>query len=391
MAFACGASVANIYYNQPLLGDFAAYFHATSLAAGWVATAAQAGYGIGMLFLLPLGDLIERRRLILVLTSICVALLAAIALAPNLPLLILLQFLMGASAVGAQVIIPLATDLVPENQRGRTVGFLMGGVLCGILLARTLAGFLGDFLGWRAMYGMAAAVMLLLALLLRGGLPHRPPALRLSYAQLMGSVFGLLRTQPKVWASAGVSGLSFASFMAFWTTLSFLMIDRFHLGASEAGLFGIIGLAGALGAPFAGKLSDKMGASFTVWMALLASLIAFGIMWIWVAMAGLIVGVLLMDLGVQSIQVAAQSKVLSILPEAKNRLNTLYMVARFAGGAMGSFLGAVAWYHAQWPGVCGISILLTVVAMAVHLWEARQDKKVFRPATAPVADLLQNR
>jgi predicted MFS family arabinose efflux permease len=374
MAFACTASVANIYYNQPLLGSFAAQFGATALQASWVATAAQAGYGAGILFFLPIGDLVERRRLILVLTTVCAVLLAGIAAAPSLPLLILGHFLMGTAAVGAQVIIPFATDLVPAQARGRTVGFLMGGVLCGILLARTLAGFIGDWFGWRSLYAGAAVVMLVLALCLRGRLPHRPPALRMSYPQLMGTLFHLVRGQPRLWTSASISALSFASFMAFWTTLSFLMITRFHLGASEAGLFGIVGLAGALGAPLAGRLSDWKGSAFTVSMALLASLAGFGVMWFWLTIPGLIVGVFLMDLGVQSIQVAEQSKALSLVPEAKSRINTIYMVARFIGGAFGSFFGSAAWAHEQWTGVCVFAVGVTLVAMIIHRIGIRIDR-----------------
>jgi len=374
MAIACTACVANIYYNQPLLGDFARQFGATPLQASWVATAAQAGYGTGMLFFLPLGDLVERRRLILILISACALLLIGIAAAPSLPLLILGHFLMGAAAVGAQVIIPLATDLVPTQARGRTVGFLMGGVLCGILLARTLAGFVNEWIGWRALYGGAAVVMIALAFGLRTRLPHRPPDLRMSYPRLMGTLFHLLRTQPRLWSSAGISGLSFANFMAFWTTLSFLMMDRFHLGASQAGLFGLIGLAGALCAPWAGRLSDWKGSAFTVAMALVASLAGFGVMWIWLTIPGLVIGVFFMDLGVQSIQVAEQSKALSLVPEAKSRLNTIYMVTRFIGAAFGSFVGSAAWSHWQWNGVCVLTMALTFTAMIIHCIGVRLDR-----------------
>lgn len=374
MAFACAACVANIYYNQPLLGDFAQQFGATSLQASWIATAAQAGYGAGMLFFVPLGDLIERRRLILILISACAVLLAAIAAAPNLPLLILAHFFMSTAAVGAQVIIPLAIDLVPAQARGRTLGFLMGGVLSGILLARTVAGFVGDWLGWRVLYGSAAVIMIAFVFALRPRLPHRPPAVRMSYWRLMASLSHLVRTQPRLWTSAGISALSFASFMAFWTTLSFLMSEHFHLGASETGLFGLVGLAGALCAPHAGRLSDWKGSAFTVMLALGASLAGFLLMWSWLSIAGLAVGVFLMDLGVQSIQVAEQSKALSLVPEAKSRINTIYMVVRFIGGALGSLAGSAAWTHWGWSGVCLFTIALTIIATILHFIGVRLDR-----------------
>ncbi|MDB5295741.1 MAG: transporter, partial [Phycisphaerales bacterium] len=302
MSVACGVVVANVYYNQPLLGDLARAFGATPARAGLVATAAQVGYGVGLFFFVPLGDLVERRRLVLALVWACIALLAATAAAPTLPLLAVCHLLVGATAVGAQVLIPLAVDLSPPAARGRTVGALMAGLLCGVLLARTVAGFVADHAGWRAVYALAVAAMLVLAAVLHRSLPHHPPTLRSSYLRLLRSMVGLLRAHPPLWAASAVSGLSFAGFAAFWTTLSFLMADRFGLGASEAGLFGLVGVAGALAAPLAGRVSDRRGPAFAVSVALAASAAAFGLMWAWVAIPGLVAGVLLMDLGVQSIQ-----------------------------------------------------------------------------------------
>ena len=380
MSVACGACVANICYNQPLLGDFAAYFHATASQVGWVAMASQSGYGIGLLFFLPLGDIMERRRLVLTLIYVCAAMLAATAAAPTLPLLFLGNLLIGATAVGAQILIPLAVEMSPENARGRTVGVLMTGILAGILLARTLAGFVGDTFGWRAMFGLAAGMMVLLGVLLRGGLPHRPPAHTLTYARLMRSLWDVLKTQPKLWRPALVGALSFGTFTAFWTSLSFLMRDEFHRGATETGLFAIIGLGGALAAPYAGKLSDKRGATFTVSIALVSIFASFGLMWSWVTIPVLIVGVLLMDMGVQAVQVAEQGQVLSLLPEARSRLNTLYMVARFIGGALGSLVGATAWTHGQWPAVCGAALAMIALAMIIHVIGKRYESTL--PAIA---------
>ena len=365
MSAACGITVANTYYNQPLLGDFAAAFGRPEAAAAGVATAAQVGYGTGMFFLVPLGDLVERRRLILAMTWTCSALLVGMATAPTLGLLTLFQLLVGAATCGSQVLIPLGIDLTPPHKRGDTVGSLMAGLLVGILLARTAAGFLGDAVGWRATYAVAAVAMLANGFLLRAELPARPPTLRMRYGPLLHSMLHLLRTNPPLWTAGLVSGLSFAGFTAFWTTLSFLMHDHFHKGASEAGLFGVVGVAGALAAPLAGRLSDRRGPAFTVTLSLAASAAAFAVMW-HVSVAGLIVGVLLMDLGVQSIQVAEQSLVMALVPNARSRINTLYMVARFMGGAGGSLLGAAAWARYGWAGVCGVSIGLVAVAVLIH-------------------------
>jgi predicted MFS family arabinose efflux permease len=366
MSAACGVTVANTYYNQPLLSDFARAFAAPAAHAAAVATAAQVGYGTGMFFLVPLGDLVERRKLILILSWTCSALLVAMAVAPTLNLLIGAQLLVGAAACGSQILIPLGIDLTPIERRGDTVGNLMAGVLCGILLARTAAGLLGDLAGWRVTYAVAAVAMLFNGFVLLVELPTRPPTLRLGYGPLLHSMLHLLRTQRPLWTASLVSALSFAGFTAFWTTLSFLMKEHFHRGASEAGMFGIVGVVGALAAPLAGRLSDRRGPAFTVTLSLAASAVAFAVMWRWVNIPGLVVGVLLMDLGVQSIQVAEQSLVMALVPGARSRINTVYMVARFMGGAGGSLVGAAAWTRFGWTGVCGGAVAMVVLAWALH-------------------------
>lgn len=367
MAVACGASAANIYYNQPLLADFARAFGTTEFRAGLVATAAQVGYGVGMFFFVPLGDLLERRRIVLALVFACAGLLAATAWAPTLGALVALQLLVGVTAMSPQVLIPLAVDLTPPARRGATIGTLMAGLLAGILLARTVGGLVGEAFGWRATFALASLVMLALGVALARGLPHRAPTLRMGYVVLMRSMLGLLRGHPSLWDASLVSAVSFGCFIGFWTVLSYLMAERFGGGASEAGLFGIVGLIGALGAPLAGRLSDRRGPSFTISAALALTLASFALMWGWPTMAGLIVGVLLMDLGVQSIQVAGQATVMALVAEARGRLNTLYMVARFAGGAAGSAIAAAAWTNYRWPGVCATAIAALTVTMLAHL------------------------
>lgn len=367
MAVACGVCVANICYNQPLLGDFAAYFHATPAQVGWVAMASQTGYGLGLLFFLPLGDIIERRKIVLFLIYVCAALLAATAAAPTLGLLILANLLIGATSMSAQILIPLAVELSPLERRGHTVGMMMTGLLGGILLARTLSGIIGDHFGWRAMFGLAAVMMVALSFLLRGRLPHRSPAVALRYGELMASLGQVFKTQPRLWRPSIVGALSFASFTAFWTSLSFLMAEHFHRGSTETGLFAVIGLVGALAAPYSGRLADRRGSFFTVTVALSLILTAFGVMWLWVTIPSLILGVLLMDVGVQTVQVAEQGKVLSLLPAASSRINTLYMVARFIGGAGGSLAGTTAWSWGKWPAVCMAALGLNALALVIHI------------------------
>jgi predicted MFS family arabinose efflux permease len=381
MAVACGACVANFCYNQPLLGAFAVYFNATAAQVGWVAMASQIGYGLGLLFFLPLGDIVERRKLILTLIYLCAVTLVGTAFAPSLSLLIVGNFLIGATCMGAQILIPIAVEMSPPSEQGRTVGVMMTGLLGGILLARTLAGVIGDHFGWRAMFGLAAVMMVALALLLRTRLPHRAPTVTMRYRDLMVSLWHVLKSQPRLWRPSIIGALSFGSFTAFWTSLSFLMAEHFHRGSTETGLFGVVGLAGALVAPYSGKLADKRGAAFTVTLALTVILAAFGVMWLWVTIPALILGVLLMDVGVQTVQVAEQGKVLSLMPEARSRINTLYMVSRFVGGAAGSMVGAVAWSHSGWSGVCVAALGMNALALTIHFVAKRREVGAFAPAT----------
>ncbi|HEY0967993.1 MAG TPA: MFS transporter [Opitutaceae bacterium] len=382
MAIACGVCVANVAYNQPLLGDFAAYFHATPAQVGWVAMASQVGYGLGLLLFLPLGDIVERRRLVVSLILICALVLLGTAAAPTLSLLILGNFLIGATAMGAQILIPLAVELAPPGRQGRTVGVMMTGLLGGLLLARTLSGVIGDHFGWRAPFGLAAIIMGALAVLLQRGLPLSPPRATLPYRKLMLSLWDVARSQPRLWRPSIVGALSFATFTAFWTSLSFLMAETFHRGATETGLFGVVGLVGALAAPWAGKLADRRGPAFTVYLSLGVVALAFALMGSIVTIPVLIVGVLLMDVGVQAAQVAEQGTVLSLVPEARSRLNTLYMVSRFTGGAAGSLMGALAWSWGRWPAVCAVALGATVLALAVHAVGRRLERTVSAPVAA---------
>jgi len=367
MAVAAGACVASMCYNQPLLGDFAVYFNASADEVGWVAIAAQSGYALGLLCFVPLGDIRERRRLLCTLILTCAALMAATALAPSLPWLIVGSFLGSATAIGAQILMPFAVQLSRPGAQGHTVGVMITGLVCGLMLGRALGGIVGDLFGWRAVYGGAALVLVTIAALLHHGLPRHPATLALSYGQVMRSLEQVLRGQPRMWRPTLVGACSFATFTLFWATLSFQMADRFQRGASEAGLFALIGISGAIAAPRAGRFADRRGAHWAVMLALGLGLVAFATMGGWLAMAGLLLGAVLMDIGVQSLQAAEQGGVLSLVPEARSRLNTIFMVARFAGGALGSLIGVTAWTHGGWTWVCVAGFGLTLLALTIHL------------------------
>jgi predicted MFS family arabinose efflux permease len=361
-------TVANLWYNQPLLPDIARTFHASEGQAGVVAVLTQIGYAVGLLCFVPLGDAVDARRLMLTLLGgVTVALLAA-AYAPSLGLLAAAGFAIGLFTVVPQVAIPMAAALSPPEHRGRVVGQIVGGLLVGVLGARVLAGFVGAAFGWRRMFILAAAMMLVTAIAVRLWLPTRHPSTTLSYPQLMRSLIPIARTEPVIRDAALLGALTFGSFSAFWTTLAFrLEAPPLHYGSRVAGLFGLLGIAGAATAPIAGYFADKRSPRQTVGYALFAVAIS----WIVLALAGhtlwgIAVGVVILDAGVQAAQVSNQARVYSLDAKLYSRLNTIYMTSYFAGGALGSALASAAWDFFGWRGVCAVGMALIVAAILRH-------------------------
>jgi predicted MFS family arabinose efflux permease len=373
MAITVGVIVANIYYVQPLLADIAGAFGLTVTRAGTVAMLSQIGTAFGMFLFVPLGDKYERRTLILLLIIGEFVSLLLIATAPNAVWLGCAAFAVGFFAANVHVVVPFAAHLAAPQQRGRVVGTVVAGILFGVLLARTFSGSVGALLGWRAVYGIAAGTMLILAVLVRTKLPVSRPDVVLSWPELMRSTLRLVRQHAVLRESALLGALFFAAFSAFWTTLVFFLAGpSYHYGSASAvtGFFGLVGAVGAAGAPTVGHLADKHGPRFTIRLALWLSLIAFLILgFAGQHLAGLIVGVILMDLGVQSGHVSNQTRIYSIDPSARSRLNMVYMFCYFVGGAIGSYLGAWGWHVAGWWGVCGFgatAIIFAIVAESAY-------------------------
>jgi predicted MFS family arabinose efflux permease len=374
LAVACAMSVANLYYSQPLLADIARSFSVSEGAVGFIATLTQLGYAVGLLFIIPLGDSFDRRNLITItLVAVTIALVGT-ALAPFIGLLAIASFAVGVTTIVPQVIIPFAASLAPEQSRGRVVGTVMSGLLIGVLLARTVSGFVGAHLGWRAMYWIAAALMVLLALVLRLLLPREEPRTSMSYLRLLRSLWDLTRTEAVLRETSIFGGLAFGAFSVFWVTLVFFLgTPPYHFGSEVAGLFGLVGVAGALAASIVGKLADRIDARIITGIMLTTALLAFLVFWtlghmLW----GLIIGVILLDLGTQGAQISNQTRVYSLNPAARSRLNTVYMVSYFVGGSLGSLLGAYAWSIARWEGVCSVGTLLLIVALAIYALNMRR-------------------
>ena len=363
MALATGTAVANIYYNQPMLGMIEQSFpHGP--AAALVPTLTQVGYALGLLFLLPLGDLFERRRLI-VIQFLAVALASLLAAASSgVTELLLASVLIGAAATVAQQIVPFAAILAAPERRGQSIGFVMSGLLTGILFSRTLAGFVATWASWRAMFWVGVPIALMSALLMALCLPRHEPTSKVSYRELLVSIARLWRHEPVLRRSSFTQASLFAAFTAFWTILALrLEQPAFHLGAEVAGLFGIVGAVGVAMAPLAGRVADRRGPHLVISVGALVTLLAWMVFGWWNTIGGMIVGVILLDFGVQIALVSHQHLIYGLHPEFKSRLNTVFMTIMFLGGSLGSVGAATAWKHAGWLGVSLFGGALAVVAL----------------------------
>lgn len=365
LAVGCAVSVGNLYYLQPLLADVARDFRIPQGEAGLTVTLGQVGYALGMLLVVPLGDVCERKGLVLAsLAASCLAVLAT-ALAPTFATLCAASFALGLATCTPQLLVPFTAHLARPEERGRAVGFVMAGLLLGILLARTIGGLLGELVGWRTVYLLALGATVMLMLAMRALLPSSPPEGKLSYARLLHSLGSLVREESVLRESAAYGATIFASFSAFWTTLSFYMKGLGYESGS-VGLFGLIGAAGALAAPVAGRLADRDGPRKTIVVGILSVLAAFAIM-TQGSLLALGLGVLLMDVGVQASHISSQSRIYARRPEARNRMNTVYMTTYFVGGSVGSALGAWAWTAFGWSGVCAVGASGAILALGVFV------------------------
>lgn len=373
LAMGAGFSVAAIYYAQPLLPLMGQDLALSLTGMGLVPTLTQAGYALGILFLLPLGDRYDRRTLILLKSISLAALLLACSFTGQLHSLLLVSLLMGMAATMAQDIVPAAAILAPNGKQGKTVGTVMTGLLLGILLSRTVSGVVGEAFGWREMYQLAAVSIAVITAIMWKVLPRFTVHSTLSYPSLMLSMAQLWQRYSTLRRAALAQGFLSIAFSAFWSTLAVMLSEHYHMGSAIAGAFGIAGAAGALAAPMAGHLADKVGAAKVTQLGALLVTVSFALMfllpalpvqgqWLLIALSG--VG---FDLGLQSSLVAHQNLVYSLEPLARGRLNALLFTMVFIGMALGSVLGSQVYALANWEGVVALATFSSAIALVIRL------------------------
>ncbi|MGS0740987.1 MFS transporter [Glaciimonas sp. GG7] len=378
LAIACGAIVANLYYAQPLIGLISASIHLSPAAAGLVVTLSQVGYCLGLLFIVPLGDLIENRRLVVCALLVTVVALIAAAFSQTAWEFLLAALVIGLSSVAAQVLVPYATYLATPEKRGQVVGNVMSGLLMGILLARPLSSLIANFWGWHAVFAMSACAISLLTLVLARHLPPRHPAAALPYGRLLQSMWGLLTSTPILRRRAAYHALLFAAFSMFWTVIPLLLAGpRFNLSQTGIALFALAGVMGAIAAPIAGRLADRGLTRPTTGLALVLVLVAYPVAYIGAtgshfSLGLLVVAALLLDMGVSANLVLGQRAIFSLGDAVRSRLNGLYMALFFAGGAIGSALGGWAYVYGGWGLVSWCGFVMPLLALLYYFTEFRK-------------------
>ncbi|MDB5989459.1 MAG: putative arabinose efflux permease, family [Herbaspirillum sp.] len=364
MALMCGVSIASAYYAQPLLADIGRSFGVSESVAGALPMYAQFGIAVGSLLFLPLGDIVDERKLVLTMSLAHIATLILVALSPSMRSLIPAMALMGLSTITPYLLPAYAAKIVGPERRGHVTGQLARGIFAGILLARTASGYVGHYFKWNTIYWVASIAMLVMTWILSRRLPSTTPRSDLSYGALLRSLLTVFRTESQLRYAAVRQGLMFGAFNAFWISLVFLLEGpEFRMESDTAGLFGVVGVAGALAAPVFGKLADRRGPLYSVRLGTMLATLS------WVVLAafghsliGLVVGVLMLDLGVTASHVSNQTIIYQLGAEIRGRVSTIYILGLFIGGALLSGVTAMVWSHLGWYGVCALGAAATALA-----------------------------
>ncbi|SEO93954.1 Predicted arabinose efflux permease, MFS family [Paenibacillus sophorae] len=376
LASACGLIVANLYYAQTLVGPISAATGLSSDAAGLIVTLTQIGYVVGLLFIVPLSDIIENRRLAVLSLLVVVCALIAATFTPNALLFLTASLFIGLGSVVAQILVPYATYLSSEEQRGRVVGNVMSGLLLGIMLARPVASFIASLWGWHAVFALSAVIIALLSLLLSRILPERKPSPTMNYGELIVSLGALLKQTPVLRRRGIYQACLFSAFSLFWTTAPLRLADDFGLSQQGIAWFALAGVGGAVAAPIAGRLADKGWTRLLTGLAMIIAALSFLLAYLFqgnstTALGLLVVAAITLDMAVSGNLVLGQRAIYSLGSEARGRLNGLFMSIFFVGGAIGSSLGGWSYAHGGWNLTSLIGIVLPVLALLYFLTEKR--------------------
>src|SRR4051794_16291120 len=362
LAVVCGAAVANIYYAQPLLPVVAQAFGVDEGRAGLLVTASQIGYAVALAFLVPVGDVLERRRLVSVLLAVTGVLLLGAAAAPTFGVLLAAVAIVAVTSAVAQIVVPMAASLASDERRGSVVGTVMSGLLVGILLARTVAGLVAEIGGWRLVFVLAAAVMVVLGGAVRLALPRVPTSSEASYPNLLQSVGTIVREDPLVRRRMVLGGVGFGCFTILWTALSFLLAaPPYSYGSGVIGLFGLAGLAGAMAAVYAGRFADRGHGRRVVTIGLGLLLVSWGLLALGgTSLVALLAGIVVLDLAQQLLQISHQHAIYRRRPEARSRVTSAFLVSAFVGGAIASALTSALYAVVGWAGVCALGAVVAL-------------------------------
>jgi len=374
MAFCTGLIVANIYYCQPLVILIAKEFNLNESDAGSITFLTQAGYAIGLFLLVPLGDMFEKKKQILFTTALAILALIIAGFAKSFLVLEIASVLIGACSIVPQLILPLTASLSNDENRGANIGIVMSGLLVGILASRAVSGIVGDLMGWRAMFLIAAAICTLLILLMAIRFPKNLPTFKGTYKELMSSMFGYIKTQPVLREASLINFFAFIVIMGFWTTMVlYLANPPYEFSAYQIGLFGVAGAAGALAAPLVGKLSGGSNPRKNLMIGFILELISVGLFYFTGNNVFLfVIGIILIDIGQQAIHVTNQTRIYTLVPEARNRLNTIFMSVSFVGAACGSALGLWLWAAGGWTMFCAGITAIIILNMLIYQFYNRK-------------------
>lgn len=367
LAIVAGISVANLYYNQPLLNMIRRELGVSEFRTNLISMVTQIGYALGLLFIIPLGDLYQRKKIIITNFALLILSLLAIALAPNIHIILLASLVTGICSVIPQIFIPIASQFSKPEHKGRNVGIVVSGLLTGILASRVISGFVGELFGWREMYYIAAALMLICAAVVLRVLPDIRPTFKGKYGELMKSLFLLLKEYPQLRIYSLRAALAFGSFLAMWSCLAFKMGQApFHAGSNIIGMLGLCGIAGALSASLVGKYVKRVGVRRFNFIGCGLILLAWFLLFLGEnSYFGIVGGILLIDIGMQCIQLSNQASIFELCPGASNRVNTIFMTTYFVGGSLGTFLAGSSWQAFGWHGVIATGAILTCGSLLI--------------------------